>query len=59
MLFFYYLLGLNLLNQLEDDTQELKKWLDNLDEFVTENSSIPVGDVEQLDRLLDASNVSL
>ncbi|KAL0868146.1 hypothetical protein ABMA27_007698, partial [Loxostege sticticalis] len=48
--------GLNLLNQLEDDTQELKQWLDNLDEFVTENSSIPVGDVEQLDRLIDASN---
>ncbi|XP_028157710.1 dystrophin, isoforms A/C/F/G/H-like [Ostrinia furnacalis] len=48
--------GLNLLNQLEEDRQELSKWLGNVEEFVSENSSIPVGEVEQLEKLLDISN---
>lgn len=36
----------------------MRKWLDGVEAFVSEHGFIPVGDVEQLDKLLDASNVS-
>ncbi|RVE43477.1 hypothetical protein evm_011875 [Chilo suppressalis] len=48
--------GLSLLKQLKEDTQSVRKWLDSVEKFVSENDVIPVGDVEQLDKLLDASN---
>lgn len=51
-------LGLKQLQQLEEDSRELTAWLDAVEAFLQENAYIPIGESEQLDRLLDASNVS-
>lgn len=50
--------GLKLLEQLEEESRSLSEWLDLVETFLRDNSYIPVGESELLDRLLDASNVS-
>lgn len=39
-------------------SREVNQWLDKMESFVNENKYIPVGEVEHLDKSLEASNVS-
>ncbi|XP_039760235.1 dystrophin-like isoform X3 [Pararge aegeria] len=48
--------GIELLDTLESEHREMIQWLDKLQAFVESNKSVPFGDVQELERLLDTSN---
>ncbi|XP_052744308.1 dystrophin, isoforms A/C/F/G/H isoform X2 [Bicyclus anynana] len=48
--------GIELLDKLESEQREMIQWLDKVQEFVDNNKSVPFGDVQELERLLDTSN---
>lgn len=54
----FYFLGLEMLKQLRQDTNDLNTWLKDLDQFLKDNRVVPIGDPEQLEKMLDLSNVS-
>lgn len=51
--------GLQLTQRLADDSAALARWLDAVELWLSEHSAVPLGEQDQLERLLDASNVSL
>ncbi|KAI8437244.1 hypothetical protein MSG28_011630 [Choristoneura fumiferana] len=48
--------GVALVEELESNVAELKRWLEKVEKFVADNEHVPVGDVARLETLLAASN---
>ncbi|CAH0731277.1 unnamed protein product, partial [Brenthis ino] len=48
--------GIELVDKLESEQRELSQWLDSVQTFVEKNTSVPLGDVQELEKLLETSN---
>lgn len=49
---------MKLTRRLDEESAALGRWLDDLERFLRDNEYVPLGEVDPLERALDASNVS-
>lgn len=54
----YIISGIELLDKLEKERNDLNRWLESVQTFVDTNTVVPLGDVVELEKLLETSNVS-